>query len=306
MDSYEEVFLINFKAIELQDKPVFDKYFRQHRYDTSECTFTNLYIWRNGYGLQWTEEEGLLYVKAGWDDVLFMLQPFGADDSQLPGALDKMADWFTQNNKRFRMKGISAEFAARLEKLFPGKYQLKEDRSNYDYVYLAENLTELTGRKFSAKKNHINYFTTHYPNYRYLPMTEELIPDCIASAVEWYDRRTDHHVGLDYEKFAVLEALGNFKYLGIQGGVIELYGKVEAFSCGESLNADTAVIHLEKGNSEIRGLYQMINREFCRNAWSHMTYINREEDMGIEGLRRAKKSYNPFKMIAKYDVCFAE
>lgn len=233
-----------------------------------------------------------------------MLQPFGADDSQLPRALDKIADWFTQNNKKFRLKGISSDFAARLETLFPGKYSMKEDRNNFDYVYLAENLIELTGRKFSAKKNHLNYFLTHYPDYRYLPMTEELIPACVASAVEWYERRADS--SLDYEKFAVLEALHNFNYLGFQGGVIELYGKVEAFSCGEALNADTAVIHLEKGNAEIRGLYQMINREFARNAWSHMTYINREEDMGIEGLRRAKKTYNPIKMIAKYDVTFAE
>ncbi len=233
-----------------------------------------------------------------------MLQPFGADDSQLPRALDKIIDWFTQNNKKFRLKGISSDFATRLETLFPGKYSMKEDRNNFDYVYLAENLIELTGRKFSAKKNHLNYFLTHYPDYRYLPMTEELIPACIASAVEWYERRGDS--SLDYEKFAVLEALHNFSYLGFQGGVIELYGKVEAFSCGEALNADTAVIHLEKGNAEIRGLYQMINREFARNAWSHMTYINREEDMGIEGLRRAKKTYNPIKMIAKYDVAFAE
>ncbi len=133
-------------------------------------------------------------------------------------------------------------------------------------------------------------------------MTEEIVPYCIASAVEWYDRRTDNHLGLEYEKFAILEALGNFKYLGFQGGVIELYGKIEAFTCGEVLNEDTAVIHMEKGNTEIRGLYQMINREFCRHAWPHMTYINREEDMGIEGLRRAKKSYNPVKLINKYEV----
>lgn len=233
-----------------------------------------------------------------------MLQPFGADDSQLAQVLNKMADWFVGHNKKFRLKGISAEFAARLQQLFPGKYSMKEDRNNFDYVYLAENLIELTGRKFGAKKNHLNYFLTHYPDYRYLPMTEELIPDCIASAVEWYERRGDS--SLDYEKFAVLEALNNFKYLGFQGGVIELYGKVEAFSCGEPLNDDTAVIHLEKGNAEIRGLYQMINREFARHAWSQMTYINREEDMGIEGLRRAKKTYNPIKMIAKYEVTFAE
>lgn len=247
----------------------------------------------------------MLLVKAGWDDVLFMLQPFGATDSQLPAVLTKMADWFASHNKKFRLKGISAAFADRIQKLFPGKYAFKEDRNNYDYVYLASDLMELSGRKFSAKKNHINFFTTHYPGYRYLPMTEDIIPACIASAVEWYDRRTDTDYGLENEKFAILEALGNFKYLGFQGGVIELYGKIEAFTCGELLNEDTAVIHIEKGNTEIRGLYQMINREFCRHAWSEAMYINREEDMGIEGLRRAKKSYNPVKMIEKYDMTLA-
>lgn len=298
----KEVFPINFKAIELKDKPVFDRYFQQSRYDTSECTFTNLYIWRKGYGLEWTEEENILYVKAGWDDVLFMLQPFGASDDELPRILDKMADWFQRHQRKFRLKGISEAFVEKIQNLFPGRYQVKEDRSNSDYVYLASDLIELSGRKFSAKKNHINFFTTHYPDYRYLPMTEEIVPACIASAVEWYDRRTDNNQGLEYEKFAILEALGNFEYLGFQGGVIELYGKIEAFTCGEMLNEDTAVIHMEKGNTEIRGLYQMINREFCRHAWPHMTYINREEDMGIEGLRRAKKSYNPVKLINKYEL----
>ncbi|TCL38285.1 hypothetical protein EV210_104269 [Anaerospora hongkongensis] len=300
------VFLINFRDIELGDKPVFDRYFRQHRYDISECTFTNLYIWRKGYNIKWAHEDDILFIKAGSDETPFMLQPFGADESHLPGALDKMAEWFAQQNKPFLLKGISAEMMEMLQKVRPGVYEFLEDRNNFDYVYLQQDLSELAGRKFSSKKNHINYFTTHYADYRYLPMTEELIPACLASAQEWYDKRPDDHTGLEHEKFALSEALGNFTQLGFQGGIIEVYGKIEAFTCGEALNEDTAVIHIEKGNTDIRGLYQMINREFCRHAWSQMTYINREEDMGIEGLRRAKKSYNPIKLMAKYEVTLAK
>ena len=296
---------INFTAITLDAKPVFDTYFRQERYDNSECTFTNLYIWRDGFGLEWAQEKGVLFVKAGWGDILFMLQPFGASDAQLPSVLAAMQDWFAGQGKPFRLRGISAAFAQKLQQMFPGTYTITEDRNNFDYVYLAQDLIELSGRKFGAKKNHINYFTTHYPQYQYLPMTEDIIPACIASAEEWYERRADSHPGLDFEKIAITEALGNFRYLGIQGGVIEVYGKIEAFTCGERLNEDTAVIHIEKGNIGIRGLYQMINREFCRHAWQDMTYINREEDMGIEGLRRAKKSYHPVKLIAKHEVTLA-
>lgn len=231
-----------------------------------------------------------------------MLQPFGASDDSLPTIMEGMERWFSEQGLPFLLKGISTQFAERLERVLPGRYQFAGDRNNYDYVYLTENLIELTGRRFSAKKNHINYFLMHYPGFRYLPLTEELVPACIESAEQWYERRDNGQAGLDSERVAIMEVLNNFTYLQLTGGVIEIYGKIEAFAIGEALNEEMAVIHIEKGNVGIRGLYQMINREFCREAWSHMTYINREEDMGIEGLRRAKKTYNPIKMIAKYDV----
>lgn len=296
---------INFKAVELQDKHIFDEFFKKQRYEMCECTFANLFIWRKGFGTAWTLEDGFLLVKAGWDGTGFMLQPFGGDVANLPKVMNKIIDCFAQHNKPFLMRSVSVETRAALEQAMPGKFRFKEDRGNCDYVYLAQDLIELPGRKYSSKKNHINYFTTHFTNYRYLPLTEDIIPHCIDSAVEWYEKRADSHPGLEMEKYAILEALGNFSYLGLQGGAIELYGKMEAFTCGEVLNNDTAVIHIEKGNIDVRGVYQIINREFCRHAWSNMTYINREEDMGIEGLRRAKESYHPVQLITKYEVTLA-
>jgi len=137
----------------------------------------------------------------------------------------------------------------------------------------------------------------------YMPLTEALVQDCIDNELEWCEKRNcDEVLDLRCEKFAIIEALLKFSYLELSGGVIMIGGKVEAFTFGEALNEDTAVIHVEKGNPDINGIYAVINQEYCVNNWESMQYINREEDMGIEGLRKAKESYYPVTLIEKYDV----
>ena len=162
----------------------------------------------------------------------------------------------------------------------------------------------LAGRKYHGKKNHCNAFVKEYPDYVYEEMNRSNIDECIAFGDMWCERRMGDDPSLVCEKCAIHEALNNFEALKLRGGVIRIGGKVEAFSFGEKINDNTAVLHVEKANPEIRGLYSVINRDFAKNAWGDVTYLNREEDMGIEGLRMAKESYKPEFMVKKYSTVF--
>jgi uncharacterized protein len=281
---------------------LFDRYFGQKRYEGSECTFTNLYMWRKVYGIEWAQENECICVKASSGGKTFVLPPLGSE-AGYGAALDAMLDYFTQNNLPFLMKTTPRWMKKIIEDSKPGVFVFQEDQSNYDYVYNAEDLIELKGRKYSRKRNHIKNFKEEYPNYQYVPLTDDLIQDCIDNEVEWCEKRNcDEDPGLSCEKYAIMEALTKFTKLGYKGGIILIDEKIEAFTFGEMINEDTAVIHVEKGNPDIKGIYPVINQEFCQNTWQGVKYINREEDMGIEGLKKAKESYYPVMLIEKFDV----
>lgn len=231
-----------------------------------------------------------------------MLQPYGPDQAY-GKVLDLMLEYFNQQGIPFLMKITSRRTIEVIEHGKPGLFEFRERRDGYDYVYNMLDLCELKGRKYSRKRNHINNFKQDNSNYLYLPLTEDLVQDCIDNELEWCEKRNcDDVPELRCEKFAIMEALLKFRQLELKGGVIMIDDKVEAFTFGEVLNEDTAVIHVEKGNPDINGIYTVINQEFCCHSWQDMMYINREEDMGLEGLRKAKESYYPVTLIEKFDV----
>jgi hypothetical protein len=184
----------------------------------------------------------------------------------------------------------------------PGKYEIVPDRDNSDYVYLAKDLINLSGNKYHRKKNHLHQFIKNH-TFEYRPLDADLVKRVLGMQEAWCQiRECVLKPELLAEDFAVHEALTHFEKLGYQGGAILINSVVEAFSLGEPLNHDTAVIHIEKANPDILGLYAAINQLFCLNAWSKVTYINREQDMGVEGLRKAKDSYYPHHMVKKYTL----
>ena len=237
-----------------------------------------------------------------WDEKFQMMQPFGPQE-KLQTAIDKVMDWFKEQGKPFYMSGLERSFADALA-AYPGaSFDIQADPNNFDYVYLAENLIKLSGRKYHSKKNHLNSFHSNYPQAEYLPITEEIIPQCREELNSWYRMRSqelpdDPFIG--YELAAIHEVFDNFSDFKLRGGAIRIDEKIVAFTFGEQLNEDTAVIHVEKADPNVRGAYPAINQGFVAHEWSDMTYINREEDMGLEGLRKAKESYKPVKMIEKF------
>lgn len=257
-------------------------------------------MWRKAYSIEWAQKDDFICIKAAWQKGSpYILPPFGNRDG-VGKILDKLMDYFQQNQWPFLMKGVTADMVAAIERERPGLFCFQPDRNNFDYVYLVQDMVELKGRKYSKKNNHINYFKRNYQPYRYMTITADLIPACKEMALAWYDTHNgEKEESLQFELQAIHDVLDHYDYLGVQGGVIVIQDKLEGFTFGEPLNEDTAVVHIEKG-SGLRGIYQVINQEFCANAWPHMKYVNREEDMGIEGLRQAKESYYPVKMTEKY------
>lgn len=216
-----------------------------------------------------------------------------------------MHEWFDEHGYPFLMKGVTPAAAERIRTLCEDCYEFTPDRDNYEYVYLTQDLINLSGKKFRQKKNNLNHFRNQYiGKWEYVPITEDIFDECLAAEKTWYDQHEeqDDDEELLGERHAIEEVFNNWEILQPTGGAIRMYNKIVAFSIGEMLNDDTAIIHFEKSDPNIRGLYQVINHEFVVHAWPHTTYINREEDMGIPGLRHSKESYNPHHYVEKFDV----
>lgn len=287
------------KDLSLEDKSLLDLTFTRFPPSISEFTFTNLFVWRHAYQIKISREKNLLCLFAENGEHPFFFSPIGEGD---------VVECCRSLLRSMKAKSVSTKIARVPEDLISHSdwkaegFVVELDRDQSDYNYLSEDLIRLQGRKYHRKRNHIKQFKEKYA-YQYLPLTPELISDCLRLQTEWCDLRQCEVVpGLHNESIAIHEALTHFEALGVSGGVILIDGKVEAFTLGEPLNPDTVVIHIEKANPAFEGLYPVINQAFLENRWSGFTYVNREQDLGEEGLRKAKESYFPHRMVNKYTL----
>ena len=195
-----------------------------------------------------------------------------------------------------RLSRVSEGFMNRITK----DYEIQEDRDNFDYVYLTEDLVTLKGKKFDGKRNWIKRFMRQY-QYGVRHLAESDIAECLDLVERWEASSPENNRLTDDRSQAaaraIEEALKNFQILELEGIAILVDGKLEGFCLGEKLNPETAVIHVELASREISGLYQFLNRECARVAWRNFLYINREQDAGIPGLRRSKISYHPHHLV---------
>jgi len=287
----------DFKPIDLDGKAVFDYFFSQDPQQTSELTFTNLFMWRHRYRPLWCRwNDCLLIILRPLDGLPFGLPPVGPGDKG--AALDVLSQHLDKLTHQVMTCRVGKDFVDRY--VDPKQYEITEDPDNSDYVYLAEDLINLPGNKYHSKKNHINKFMKDY-EFEYRNLDLDLVHCCLNLQESWCEiKDCGESPALIAEDMAIYEALKNYEELDYKGGVVLVDAKVEAFGLGEMLNPDTAVIHVEKANPEIPGLYAVINQLFCKEVWSHAKYINREQDLGVEGLRKAKKSYYPHHMGEKF------
>ena len=289
----------DFRPVEIGHKEIFSRFFREDPPRISELTFTNLFIWSHRYHPIWSQRENCLLIILRPDGVApFGLPPVGRGDKGR--ALDIMMDELGRLTNDTKICRVSEEFLER--HVNRERYEVELDIDNSDYVYSARDLIRLSGRKYHRKKNHLNRFLREY-RFEYRNLDMELVECFLDMQEKWCQmKECVEKPELLSEDFAIHRALTYFEELDFKGGAIQIDSRIEAFSLGEPLNDNTAVIHIEKANPEIPGLYTAINQFFCSNACSGMEYINREQDLGLEGLRKAKESYYPHHMVKKYTI----
>ena len=288
------------RPITPDDRQAIEGALREKPRQQSELTFTNLFMWRDAYQLQVSRLEEALVIcswRADPEDS-FVFPPVGSAN---PDAVGQCLDHLAANGHAGVMSRATRQDLERLG-VTEDDFAIQPDRDNWDYVYLVQDLISLSGNRYHRKRNHIEQFRSQH-EFRYVPLTPDLVAACQELQDRWCDEKhCDLVATLRAEARAVKEVLANLDLLGVTGGCIEIEGKIEAFSLGELLNEDTVVIHIEKANAAFHGLYQVINQQFLANAWSQVRYVNREQDLGVPGLRRAKQSYHPHHMVEKLRV----
>ncbi len=291
----------DFKGIELRDREFFHDVFRRYKPQLSEYTFTNLFIWRSHYGFEWSVYGDWTLVSfRGKDGCVCGIAPIGPP-SRKDAAL-MFLDWMRERNAQSgaRIDRADAALAAELES--SGSITCVPVRDHFDYVYLREELVRLAGSRYRSKRNHMNQLLRSY-SFSYDHLQDKDIPECLELQNKWcMEKRCEEDMNLLGEWEAVKEILVGFHDLKVHGGVIRIGGRVKAFTIGELLNPETAVVHIEKADPEIPGLYPVINQKFCERSWQDVTYVNREQDLGITGLRKAKLSYYPHHFVEKYSI----
>ncbi len=300
--------IIEFKELAKEDKPQYEAFLKQGYYENSHLTFTNLYMWQKPYHIMWAVEDGVLYLKAEWEGREFALQPLGPKE-KMAEAVGNWLAYFEEKKKPFLISGLERFMVEVLENYAGVDFEIKSSTDDADYVYRSEDLIKLAGRKYHSKKNHLNSFHKNYAEAEYQSITPEIVLQCKLNVNGWYKQRSQDLPDdpfLALERAAIIEVLNNFEDFGLKGGAITVGDRVVAFTFGEQLNEDTAVIHVEKADPDVRGAYPAINQAFVEQEWSHLAYINREEDMGIEGLRKAKESYKPDHMVEKFSAVIKE
>ncbi len=284
--------MIEFREITLSDKEVCDEYFRNTSTPSCDYTFANLYNWREEFNYRVAFADGFMFVRFGESKYKYFL-PIGKGD--ILSALNILKE----ENDELVIYGVTLEEIEWLKKagVTVKKSELYRDAS--DYIYLCEDLKNLSGKRFHSKRNFVSRFKSSY-NWTYEPINETNVKECVDFCTNWF--ASQNTAGAKQEEKTVLSALNNFVQLRLQGGLLKIDGNVIAFTVGEPINNETFCVHIEKADTEYVGAYAALNNQFVINNCGGYTYINREEDMGIEGLRKAKESYYPAFILNKFNI----
>ena len=297
--------MIAFKDITLQDKDSITAYTMNSCRRNCDLSFSNLCSWRFLYDTKFAFIDDFLVFKFWAGGELAYMMPVGTGNPEK--AVKALIEDARQEGQSFCMLGACSCMREELENMMPGQFTFTADRDYADYIYLRTDLATLVGKKFQSKRNHINKFRNTYPNHEYTAITPDRIQECLDLEAEWCKvNHCDQQEGTGNERRALIYALHHFEELGLTGGILRVDGKIVAFTFGMPINKETFGVHVEKADTRIDGAYAMINYEFANRVPEQYIYLNREEDLGLEGLRKAKLSYQPETILEKYMVCLQE
>ena len=289
---------MHFQEIDISDKGWIDSLLRLSDFRGAEYCFTNLFVWKHVFQTCVARYQDFLLIRSQGEGRVVDIYPAG--QGNVRELITRLMQQAVQGQRDFCMAGVPAVALAGLQELFPGQFEPVPARNSWDYIYNVADLRELHGKKYQSKRNHIARFT-ELPQWQYEPIGPHNIADCLEMNHQWC-KEVDcrGNPSLRAEMQAATTGLMHFEALGLEGAMLRVDGRVVAYTVGEPLNSDTYIVHTEKAFSEVRGAYPCMNREFVRNRMDGFQYVNREDDAGDEGLRKAKNSYHPALMQEKY------
>lgn len=290
---------MEFEKISLKHKERAEACLCETPYGISESCFVSLFLWGEVYHTEVAFQDGLLFVRVGEDGCFRYMMPMGNGD--LSHGLSLILDDAKKMGCIPRLIAVTDEMRERLESVCPDTFSYEEARDSFDYIYDPKELATLSGKKFHQKKGHVNRFRKEYGDrFCYERITRENLADVIAFQEKWLLQNIDRAESLKAEQKMLRSLFANYFTLGVIGGLLRVDGSVVAYSVGTRLCRETMLIQVEKGDIAYHGVYQMINQQFVEHNCADVTYLNREDDAGVEGLRKAKLSYQPIFLMRKY------
>lgn len=293
--------MLKFKTVTLCDKEWVDEISLAEGSRSANYNFNNIYIWDKQYRQLICRHEGRMLTMLRYGEKPAFVFPIGS--GELRPAMELLRRYAADRGWCFVLRGLTENHRQALEKEYPGRFEFTEDTDFFDYIYRAEKLATYSGKALHSKKNHCNRFEAEN-DWHFEPLTRELIPGCLDMLDVWSEDNAHRlQSSISSEHDAIIRAFAAFEQLGLEGGVLFAKGRIVGFTMGSMVTQDTVDVHFEKAEVSINGAYPMVCREFVRMLkakYPALEYINREDDMGIEALRRSKQSYKPEYMLKKY------
>lgn len=291
--------MLNFKKPEISDRDWVNSCLSHANSFNCEYDFGNLFVWSTSYRTEICHYKDFFICRWGKGDNLSYSLPIGQGD--FSDAVNEIVEDAKKMGVKARIYGITDGYLSMLQEAFTGKFTYSTSDDYSDYIYLVEKMSSLSGKKLHSKRNHISNFKKNNPNWSFEKLNKNNIKECIDLHATWIANKDNEDEDYSYEFEAVLKSFEHWDELGFVGGLIRVEGKVIAYTFGEGqMNGECFVTHFEKAPADVQGAYAIINQEFTKNCLGEYKYVNREEDLGLEGLRKAKLSYYPEIRLTKW------
>ena len=287
---------MNLKPITKNERELFENFFYKHNIIMCEFNFANLYVWGEIYKFEWTMFQNRLLIFSNYDDIIYMPQGENISFNQLM----EISDYFLSQNKSGDFMFVNADFVENEKQNLISNFEIIPDVDDFDYVYETEKLVNLRGKKLNKKKNLISQFKRNIENYEIRLLEKKDFKDCINLSEMWCEDKLCDKMGFNIEMEAIKSLFLKYYDISVEGLGVFIDGKLEAFSVFSKLNHNTYDIHFEKFNTQIKGLPCVINNETAKYLSDKCKYLNREQDMGLPGLRKNKRSWEPEFLVESY------
>ena len=291
---------LNFKTPEIADKSQFEKIPTDVNSQSFAKKFGSYFLWTKNHKTKICFDNDILYIKYDKENPVYEMPKGAKTDEKLVEAINRMLENHAQSTKNTKCEftRLLKNEAEKLEKLFPERFKISPERNDFEYIYSVKNLADLKGKKYHAKRGHIAKFSkTH--EWKYKPLNIDEKENYLAFFKSWFGEKENAN---PHEMTAIKKSLDYYNELELYGGTVYVGEKIVACAIGEKINNETFVVHFEKALTEFADAYTIINHELCKDIQNKYNFINREEDLGIPGLRKAKLSYHPCSFVEKYSA----